>query len=144
MIGVICTCAPAFNKAFQDNLPQFEALASRLRSSLLSSKQGYSKSYGRSSHDYDRRDSDQNSGARMNYAHRTTVEKATESQGHELRPASSFRTFIGGGSEGFATKESGIHKKCEVVQERSGGVELNREDKQERMRPAAVEYTPIA
>ena len=115
MIGVICTCAPAVNKAFQDILPQFEALASRLRSSLLSSKQGYSQSYGQSSHDYERRSSDQNSGAQMNYLHRITAKKATERQGHEMVPASSFQTVIGAGSEGFAAEDGGIHKRCEIV-----------------------------
>lgn len=143
MIGVICTCAPAFNKAFQDNLHQFEALASRLRSSFSSSKQGYSKSYNQSSVHYERRDSDQNSGAQMGYSHRMTGMNATERQGHELRPASSFQTSVGGGAEGFTKHDRGIHKKCEITQECTGSNVQISKDERKWVHPALVKQTDI-
>ena len=79
----------------------------------------------------------------MTYSHRLTVKKATENQEHELYPASSFRTFIGAGAKGLAKKDSGIHKKWEVVQERASDNGLSRTGTHEQMHPGTAKHTSI-
>ena len=124
MIGVICTCAPSFSKTLHEHLPPYEVLKSRLQSSFRSTSQILSKGSTKSSSGYERGDSNYSSD-HISYKDRLTRGKIAGDRGCELRDGnSSFQTFVGGGSGGFA-KEDGIHLKSEIIQERAAGDKLH-------------------
>ena len=121
MIGVICTCAPSFNKFLHENPPLLGPLKSNVQSRFPLTRQRLLLNSTKPSHEYERRDS------HRPYQGHPTDRKVVESRGYELHDSTSFQTFVGGGSQGFANGD-GIHSRNDILQEREAVHDFTQND----------------
>lgn len=111
MIGVICTCAPSFNKFLHEHPPWMGTFKSNVQSRFSLTRQRLLLNSTKISHEYERRDS------HRPYQGHPTERKVVESRGYELHDSTSFHTSVGGRSQGFANGD-GIHLRNDILQER--------------------------
>ena len=116
MIGVICTCAPSFNKFLHERMPYTRTLTSHLRSRFLTTRRRLLTNSGEPSFGYERRDSDQDQGAQVPCQGQPTARQVVESRGYELNDGKSFHNIEVAASK-CSAKEDSIQLRNEVHQE---------------------------
>ena len=116
MIGVICTCAPSFSRALQEQPSLYQRFKSGFQSAFRSVG-GWNPA--RSSSGYERRGSHQH-GDHVSPNDRLARSVLSGDRGYELHGCNFVHNNERKGPEGIAT-EAGIHLKSETLGEREAG-----------------------